>query len=74
MEITTLREKLHTLIDNSTDDKLRAIFHFLQDEEEYSDAFKSELDAEFASYQKEGEGISKDEIDKMVEQLLHGQK
>ncbi|MEO6453044.1 MAG: hypothetical protein ABIN97_03175 [Ginsengibacter sp.] len=73
METTILREKLHTLIDNSTDDKLQAVFHLLQDEE-YSDAFKSELDAEFASYQKEGESISKDEIDKIAEQLLQGKK
>ncbi len=71
METATLREKLHTLIDKSTNDKLEEIFHLLQ-EEEYSDTFKSELDAEFASYQKDGETVSKEEINKMVEQMLHG--
>jgi len=71
METATLREKLHTLIDKSTNDKLEEIFHLLQ-EEEYSDTFKSELDAEFASYQKDGETVSNEEINKMVEQMLHG--
>ena len=71
METATLREKLHTLIDKSTNDKLEEIFHLLQ-EEEYSDTFKSELDAEFASYQNDGETVSKEEINKMVEQMLHG--
>ena len=73
METSTLREKLHTLIDNSTEDKLHQVFHLLQDEE-YSEVFKSELDAEFVAYQTDGESISKEEIDKMVDQLLHPQK
>ncbi len=73
METSTLREKLHTLIDNSTEDKLQEVFHILQDEE-YSESFKAELDAEFVSYQKDGESISKEEIDKMVEQLLYPKK
>ena len=73
METTTLREKLHSLIDNSTKDKLEEVFHLLNDEE-YSDAFKADLDAEYSSYQNDGEVISKEKIDKMVQQLLHGEK
>ena len=71
MEPITLREKLHTLIDNSTEDKLLEVFHLLEDEE-YSDDFKASLDNEFETYKKDGESISREEINTMVEQLLHG--
>lgn len=73
METTTLREKPHSLIDSSPADRLEEVYHLLNDEE-YSDAFKSELDEEYSSYQKDGEIISKEEIDNMVRQLLHGKK
>jgi predicted house-cleaning noncanonical NTP pyrophosphatase (MazG superfamily) len=73
METATLREKLHSLIDNSPTDKLEEVYHLLNDEE-YSDAFKANLDEEYSSYQKDGEVISKEEIDNMIYQLLHGKK
>ena len=72
METATLREKLHSLIDNSSADKLEEVYQMLSDEE-YSDSFKAELDEEFSSYQKNGEVISMDKINKMVQQLLHGE-
>ena len=72
METATLREKLHSLIDNSSADKLEEVYQMLSDEE-YADSFKAELDEEFSSYQKNGEVISMDKINKMVQQLLHGE-
>ena len=73
METTTLREKLHSLIDISSEDKLEEIYDFFK-EEEYPDEFKAMLDNEYEQYQKNGEGIPREEIDKMVGQLLHPQK
>ncbi len=73
METTTLREKLHSLIETSSEDKLEEIYNsFLEDE--YSEEFKAMLDDEFEQYQKDGEGIPREEIDKMIEQLLHPKK
>lgn len=54
-------------------DKLAEIYHLLNDDE-YSDALKAELDEEYSSYHKDGEVISKEEIDNMVQQLLQGKK
>ena len=71
METSALREKLHALIDNSQADRLEEVYHLLN-EEEYPESLKKELDEEFSSYQKNGESISRKEVDKMVEQLLHG--
>ena len=73
MEPTALREKLHTLIDESPADKLEEVYDLLNNHD-YSDTFKEELDAEFTSYQKDGESISKEEIDRLVEKLLHHKK
>ncbi|MEO6135200.1 MAG: hypothetical protein ABIP35_08610 [Ginsengibacter sp.] len=73
METSTLREKLHSLIETSSEEKLEKIYDFFS-EEEYSDDFKAMLDNEFEQYQRDGEGISRDEVDKMIEQLLHPKK
>ena len=73
METTTLREKLHSLIENSSEEKLEEIYDFFQ-EDEYSDDFKAMLDNEFEQYHKDGEGVSREEVDKMIEQLLHPKK
>ncbi|HEV8083651.1 MAG TPA: hypothetical protein VGP55_10635 [Chitinophagaceae bacterium] len=73
MEAITLRKKLHTLIDISTEAKLKEVYHLLQDEE-YSETFKAMLDDEFNQYQKNGEVISLKEINNLIEQLLHPKK
>ena len=73
METATLREKLHLLIDTSSDDKLEEIYNsFIEDE--YSEDFKTMLDNEYEQYQKDGEGISRAEMDKMIQQLLNSSK
>ena len=73
METASLREKLHCLIDISSEDKLEEIYDSFQ-EDKYSEDFKAMLDNEFEQYQKNGEGIPRAEIDKMIEQLLHSLK
>ena len=73
METITLRQKLHSLIETSSEEKLEEIYDFFQ-EDEYSEEFKAMLDDEFEQYQKDGEGIPREEVDKMIEQLLHPKK
>lgn len=73
METATLREKLHSLIETSSKDKLEEIYDSLQDND-YSENFKVMLDAEFEQYQKDGEAIPYEEVNKLIEQLLHSQK
>ncbi|MBD0298295.1 MAG: hypothetical protein ICV84_24360 [Flavisolibacter sp.] len=72
MEIATLREKLHVLIDTSSEEKLKEVYRFF--EEEYTDEFKAELDDEYADYQKNGEVISKEDVDKAIDKLLYGKR
>lgn len=71
MQISSLREKLHSLIDASSEDKLEEVY-YLFSETEYSDSFKAELNEEFSSYKKEGESISKEEIDRMILHVQFG--
>lgn len=73
METTTLREKLHSLIETSSEEKLEEIYDFFQ-EHEYSEEFKAMLDDEFEQYQKDGEVVSHEEVNKLIEQLLHPKK
>ncbi len=70
MEIVALREKLHSLIDTSSEDRLLEIYSLLA--EDYTEEFKEELEEEYADYKKNGEVISKEAIDEVIEQMLHG--
>ena len=70
MEITALREKLHSLIDSSSEDKLMEVYTIF--EENYSDEFKSELNEEYAQYRKDGEVISREKVDETINKLLYG--
>ncbi|MBD0333208.1 MAG: hypothetical protein ICV66_11180 [Chitinophagaceae bacterium] len=72
MELATLREKLHVLIDTSSEEKLKEVYRFFEDD--YTDEFKAELDDEYADYQKDGEVISKEDLDKAIEKLLYGKR
>ncbi len=70
METSTLREKLHALIDSSSPDKLLEVYSVFEDD--YTNEFKAQLDEEYADYQKNGEVILKEEMDKTIENLLYG--
>ena len=70
MAVITLREKLHKLIEDIPENKLPEIYSLLEDE--YTDEFKAELDKEYEDYKKDGEVISKEEIDRIVDGLLYG--
>lgn len=65
-----LRAELHTMIDNFPEEKLQEVYELLQDDE-YSDEMKKMLDEEYEDYMKNGEVISKEEVDKIVNKLLY---
>ncbi len=69
METSTLREKLHSLIDNSTEDKPMEVYAVF--EEEYSDEFKADLEEDYLDYKKNGEVISKAQLDEAIAKLLY---
>ena len=73
METTIIREKLHKLIDDMPEDKLNEVYTALI-EEDYSDEFKAELDEEYAAYKKDGEVIAREDVDKLIEQMLYRKK
>ncbi len=70
METSTLREKLHALIDSSSPEKLVEVYSVFEDD--YTNEFKAQLDEEYADYQKNDEVISKEEMDKAIEKLWYG--
>ena len=70
MELNSLREKLHSLIDSSTEPRLMEVYNLF--EEDYTDEFKMQLKEEYADYKKNPEVINKEAIDKAVNEMLHG--
>ena len=73
METEILKQKLHSLIEISSEEKLEEMYNFFN-EDEYTDSFKAMLDEEFEQYQKNEESVERKEIDKMVNELLHPKK
>lgn len=73
MDALTLRQKLHSLVETSSEDKLEEIYDLFRDNE-YSDDFKAMLDNEYEQYQKDGEVVSRNQVNKLIEQLFHSRK
>lgn len=73
MDVLTLRQKLHSLVETSSEDKLEEIYDLFRDNE-YSDDFKAMLDNEYEQYQKDGEVVSRNQVNKLIEQLFHSRK
>ena len=65
----TLRKELHEMIDSFSEERLKEVYELLQDDE-YSDEFKQMLDEEYEDYQKNGEAVSKEEVDKIIHDIL----
>ena len=75
MKKNTIREKLHSFIDITEEKKLKAIYTLLADEieenqAEYSNEFKEELDKRAAYYQNGGKMVSASEADKQIRKVL----
>jgi hypothetical protein len=75
IRIATIRQRLHQFIEAAEEKKVRALYALLEDEIaqnqwEYSDEFKAELDQRFAYYKNGGKMVSAKEADKQINELL----
>lgn len=69
MEVTELKEKLHSLIENSTEETLEYMYALFE-ERDYTDEFKGTLDDEYDAYQKDKAGDTKDHVNALISELL----
>jgi predicted house-cleaning noncanonical NTP pyrophosphatase (MazG superfamily) len=69
METTRLKNKIHSLIENSDEEMLQSVYQILQ-ETDYTDEFKNVLNEEFASYQKDKKVITQTTMNTFIEQVM----
>lgn len=79
METTSIREKLHRYIDTIEEKKVQAIYTLFeeeieQDEWEYTDEFKSELNKRYENYKNGGKMVSATEAEKQIGEILQSGK
>ncbi len=75
MKASTIRERLHRFIETAEEKKVKAIYTLFedeieQDEWEYTDEFKAELDRRYDYYKNGGKMITAAEADKQIKDLL----
>ncbi len=75
METINIRQKLHQFIETIEDKKAEAIYTLFedeieQDEWEYTDEFKAELDKRYEYYQSGGKMINAAEADQQINAIL----
>lgn len=75
MRTATIRQKLHQFIETAEEKKVKAIYALLedeiaQDEWEYTDEFKADLDRRFLYYKNGGKMVSSRDADKQINALL----
>jgi predicted house-cleaning noncanonical NTP pyrophosphatase (MazG superfamily) len=69
MTTKILKEKIHSLIDNSSDETLQSVYQLLQ-ATDYTDAFKNTLNEEFEAYQKDGAVVTSNEMGILIKDVL----
>lgn len=77
MTIIAIRKKLVDYMKVADDKKIKAMYALLEDdieqeEMEYSDDFKAELDKRYTHYKNGGKMISATEVDKQINKVLSG--
>jgi hypothetical protein len=75
MRTAIIRQKLHQFIETAEEKKVKAIYALLeddivQDEWEYTDEFKADLDRRFAYYKSGGKMVSARDANKQINELL----
>jgi hypothetical protein len=75
MTATAIRQKLHQFIETVEEKKVKAIYtlfedEITQDEWEYTDKFKGELDRRYDHYKKGGKMINAAQADKEIKSLV----
>lgn len=68
METTELREKLHNMIEQSSDKELQEILSFI--EKDYTYKLKSALNEQYDGDIKNGLSLSHPEVKKLAEELI----
>lgn len=79
METISIREKLHRYIDTIEEKRVQAIYTLFeeeieQDEWEYTDEFKSELNKRYENYKNGGKMVSATEAEKQIGEILQSGK
>lgn len=79
MGIDQIRQKLHQFIELAEEKRIKAIYtlfedEITQDEWEYTDEFKKDLDRRYAYYKNGGEMVASVEADKQINAALKGSK
>jgi hypothetical protein len=79
MRIAIIRQKLHRFIETAEEKKVKAIYALLedeiaQDEWEYTDEFKADLDRRFTYYKGEGKMVSAKDANKQIYELFKKSK
>ena len=79
METTLIRQKLHHFIETIEDKKAKAIYTLFedeieQDEWEYTEEFKTELDNRYEHYQRGGKMITTSEANDQISAVLQSRK
>ena len=75
MRTATIRQKLHQFIETAEEKKVKAIYalfedEIAQDEWEYTDEFKADLDRRFSYYKNGGKMVTAKDADKQINELL----
>lgn len=79
MRTAAIRQKLHQFIETAGEKKVKAMYalfedEITQDDWEYSDEFKKELQARYAHYVGGGEMVSAADANKQIKALLKTKK
>ena len=76
MNMVSIRQRLHSYLETADDKKLKAIYTMVEDEIEenetdYTDEFKKELDRRYAAYKDGSEkAVSAEENKKQINEIL----
>ncbi len=75
MTTANIREQLHHFIDNTEDKRVKIIYALFENEIknedwDYTDEFKKELDRRYEAYKKDGKVITRDAMNKRIKKLL----
>ena len=79
MTTVAIRQKLANYMQIAGDKKVKAMYALFEDdieqeESEYTDKFKTELDRRFAHYKSGGKMISETEANKQIKKILQAGK
>jgi hypothetical protein len=75
MKTAIIRQKLHQFIETAEEKKVKAMYALLeneiaQDEWEYTDEFKADLDRRFSYYKSGGKMVSAKDANKQINEFI----